>query len=120
MNLTGKTIVLTGANSGLGAEAARLLSARGAALHFVGRDEKCTRAIGEELHAPTYTAAFTSPLAAGRRSQGPQRPYAIADRAAADGCRGIEGVEGMGYGGVLDELGRHPGAAEPLRVEWRR
>ncbi|MFE2442883.1 SDR family NAD(P)-dependent oxidoreductase [Streptomyces sp. NPDC021218] len=60
MNLTGKTIVLTGASSGLGAEAARLLSARGAALHLVGRDEKRTRAIGEELHAPTYTADFTS------------------------------------------------------------
>lgn len=37
MNLTGKTIVLTGASSGLGTEAARLLSARGAALHLVGR-----------------------------------------------------------------------------------
>ncbi|MFE2499302.1 SDR family NAD(P)-dependent oxidoreductase [Streptomyces scopuliridis] len=60
MNLTGKTIVLTGASSGLGAEAARLLSAQGAALHLVGRDEKRTRAIGEELHAPTYTADFTS------------------------------------------------------------
>ncbi|MFJ8793498.1 SDR family NAD(P)-dependent oxidoreductase [Streptomyces sp. NPDC102462] len=60
MNLTGKTIVLTGASSGLGAEAARLLGARGATLHLVGRDEKRTRAIGEELHAPTYTADFTS------------------------------------------------------------
>ncbi|MBL1112780.1 SDR family NAD(P)-dependent oxidoreductase [Streptomyces sp. 110] len=60
MDLTGKTIVLTGASSGAGAEAARLLSARGAALHLVGRDEKRTRAIGEELRAPTYTADFTS------------------------------------------------------------
>ncbi|MFC9428852.1 SDR family NAD(P)-dependent oxidoreductase [Streptomyces sp. NPDC056987] len=60
MNLAGRTIVLTGASSGLGAEAARLLGARGAALHLVGRDETRTRVIGEELRAPTYTADFTS------------------------------------------------------------
>ncbi|MEV7088542.1 SDR family NAD(P)-dependent oxidoreductase [Streptomyces sp. NPDC093085] len=60
MNLKGRTVVLTGASSGLGAEAARLLSARGAALHLVGRDEARTRAIGEELRAPACTADFTS------------------------------------------------------------
>jgi NAD(P)-dependent dehydrogenase (short-subunit alcohol dehydrogenase family) len=58
MNLQGKTVVLTGASSGIGAQAAVRLHAQGAFVHLVGRDERRTRQVAEPLNAPWYTADF--------------------------------------------------------------
>ncbi|MDG9708021.1 SDR family NAD(P)-dependent oxidoreductase [Streptomyces sp. DH10] len=58
MNLRGKTVVLTGASSGIGAQAAVLLRAQGADVHLVGRDERRTRQVAEALDAAWYTADF--------------------------------------------------------------
>ncbi|WP_413804850.1 SDR family NAD(P)-dependent oxidoreductase [Streptomyces sp. OE57] len=60
MNLNGKTVVLTGASSGVGAQAARRLRAQGALVYLVGRDEQRTQQMGEALDAPWYTADFES------------------------------------------------------------
>ncbi|GGT93065.1 SDR family NAD(P)-dependent oxidoreductase [Streptomyces coeruleorubidus] len=58
MSLRGKTVVLTGASSGIGAQAAVRLHAQGALVHLVGRDERRTRRVAEALDAPWYTADF--------------------------------------------------------------
>jgi NAD(P)-dependent dehydrogenase (short-subunit alcohol dehydrogenase family) len=58
MNLQGKTVVLTGASSGIGAQAAARLRAAGALVHLVGRDERRTRQVAEALDAAWYTADF--------------------------------------------------------------
>ncbi|MEV7626322.1 SDR family NAD(P)-dependent oxidoreductase [Actinoplanes sp. NPDC089786] len=55
MTLDGRTVVITGASSGLGAEAVRLLGERGATVHAVGRDAERTRRVGGR-HA--YTVDF--------------------------------------------------------------
>jgi NAD(P)-dependent dehydrogenase (short-subunit alcohol dehydrogenase family) len=53
-----KTIVLTGASDGIGAEAARQLAGAGHRLILVGRSPEKTRAIAEEAGAEYFTADF--------------------------------------------------------------
>lgn len=53
-----KTIVITGASDGVGAAAARRLSAEGHQVVLVGRSPEKTAAVGRELDAPFYLADF--------------------------------------------------------------
>jgi NAD(P)-dependent dehydrogenase (short-subunit alcohol dehydrogenase family) len=53
-----QTIVITGASSGIGAAAARQLSASGARVVLVGRSPQKTKQIADELRAPHYVADF--------------------------------------------------------------
>jgi NAD(P)-dependent dehydrogenase (short-subunit alcohol dehydrogenase family) len=52
------TIVLTGASSGLGAEAAALLAAQGAQLAIVGRNPERTRAVADRVGGEAFVADF--------------------------------------------------------------
>jgi len=54
-----KVIVITGASSGIGESAARLLRAQGANVVVVGRSAK-TAEVARELDSPYYLADFTS------------------------------------------------------------
>jgi NAD(P)-dependent dehydrogenase (short-subunit alcohol dehydrogenase family) len=56
--LEGKTVVVTGASSGTGAQAARQLAERGARVVVVGRDRARTDRIAEGLGASRYLADF--------------------------------------------------------------
>ncbi len=53
-----RTIVITGASSGIGAAAARQLALAGQRVVIVGRDPQRTRAIADELGAPFHLADF--------------------------------------------------------------
>jgi NAD(P)-dependent dehydrogenase (short-subunit alcohol dehydrogenase family) len=78
LRLDGKTVLITGATSGLGREAATLLAAQGAHLCLVGRNqEKLDRACGElpgsetlaaDLSSLAETAALADRFAATRKS----------------------------------------------------
>ncbi|MGW3645580.1 SDR family NAD(P)-dependent oxidoreductase [Streptomyces sp. NPDC000878] len=57
-DLTGKTIVITGATSGIGASAARTLAARGATVVPVGRSPQRAAALSAELGTQTLVADF--------------------------------------------------------------
>ncbi len=59
MSLDNTTVVVTGASSGTGAAAARLLHRQGASVVVVGRDRNRTRSVAAELTVPWYTADFT-------------------------------------------------------------
>lgn len=59
MSLDRSTVVVTGASSGTGAAAARLLHRQGASVVVVGRDRNRTRSVAAELTVPWYTADFT-------------------------------------------------------------
>src|SRR6202021_1593778 len=54
-----QTIVITGASDGIGAAAARQLTAAGERVVLVGRSEAKTAAVAAELSAPYYLADFT-------------------------------------------------------------
>ena len=54
-----KTIIITGASDGLGAEAARQLKRKGANVVIVGRSPERTKAIAEELGTSYYVADFS-------------------------------------------------------------
>ncbi|WP_226533537.1 SDR family NAD(P)-dependent oxidoreductase [Microbacterium paraoxydans] len=56
--MTSKTIVLTGASDGIGAEAARQLAAAGHRLLLVGRSSEKTRAVAAQAGAEWFTADF--------------------------------------------------------------
>lgn len=56
MSVKGKRIIITGAGSGIGAAAARLLAEAGAELGLVDLVEAETRALGRELNAPAFQA----------------------------------------------------------------
>ncbi|GAA2615285.1 SDR family NAD(P)-dependent oxidoreductase [Streptomyces sp. LARHCF252] len=58
-NMTGKTVVMTGASSGIGAEAARQLARQGATVVPVGASKETTAAIAEELGVEPLTADYT-------------------------------------------------------------
>lgn len=64
--LHGKVMVVTGASSGVGEAAVRMLHDRGARVVAIGRSETQTRKIGGELSIPTYTVDFAD-LASVRR-----------------------------------------------------
>ncbi len=55
-----KTIVITGASDGIGAAAARKLSAMGHAVVLVGRNREKTEKIASELRAPFHLADYAS------------------------------------------------------------
>lgn len=57
-NVSQRTIIITGASDGIGAEAARRLSSDGETIILVGRSEEKTRAIARELQADFFTADF--------------------------------------------------------------
>src|SRR5271157_6112208 len=54
-----KTIVITGASDGIGAAAARLLTAQDAQVIIVGRSPQKTPKVAGELNAPYYLADFS-------------------------------------------------------------
>jgi NAD(P)-dependent dehydrogenase (short-subunit alcohol dehydrogenase family) len=56
--LEGKTVVVTGASSGTGAQAARQLAERGARVVVVGRNRARTDRVAKDLGAPRYLADF--------------------------------------------------------------
>ena len=58
VSLTGTTIVLTGASSGLGREAARALAEQGATLAVVGRNIERTRGVAAEIGGHAFIADF--------------------------------------------------------------
>lgn len=53
-----KTIVITGASDGIGAAAARQLSAKGEQVVIVGRSEEKTAAVAKQLNAPYHVADY--------------------------------------------------------------
>lgn len=57
-DLTGKTMVITGASSGLGAAAAKELASRGAELAVVGRNPERTRAIASAVGGTAFVADY--------------------------------------------------------------
>ena len=54
-DLTGQTAVVTGANSGIGLETAKALTARGARVIIAVRDEAKGRTAAEGMHGPGTT-----------------------------------------------------------------
>ncbi|MFF3572035.1 SDR family NAD(P)-dependent oxidoreductase [Nocardia jiangxiensis] len=57
-DLTGRTVVVTGASSGVGAAAAAKLAARGATVAVVGRSPQRTVAVAERIGAEPFVADF--------------------------------------------------------------
>jgi NAD(P)-dependent dehydrogenase (short-subunit alcohol dehydrogenase family) len=57
--LRGKTVVITGASSGIGAEAARQFAALGATVAVVGRSEEKTTAVADSIGGRPHLADFT-------------------------------------------------------------
>ena len=57
--MEGKTVVITGASAGIGAEAARRLATLGAAVAVVGRSPEKTTAVAREVGAEPLVADFT-------------------------------------------------------------
>ena len=66
-NLSGRTIVITGASAGIGAAAARALAARGARVVPVGRSPEKTAAIAREIGAEDHLTVDFARLADVRR-----------------------------------------------------
>lgn len=54
-----KTVIITGANSGIGLAAAKKLKASGAEIVLVGRSPEKTKAVADELKAAYYLADFS-------------------------------------------------------------
>ncbi len=54
-----KTALITGASDGIGAQAARMLAARGWQVAVIGRDAEKTERVARELDAPHYVADFS-------------------------------------------------------------
>lgn len=57
-SMTGRTVVLTGGSSGIGAAAARTLAALGAEVAVVGRNPERTRRVAEEVGGEAFLADF--------------------------------------------------------------
>src|SRR5258708_5998936 len=56
--LRGKTVVITGASSGIGAEAARRLAERGATVAVVGRSPEKTAAVAQRMGGRAHLADY--------------------------------------------------------------
>ncbi len=65
---TGRTAVVTGANSGLGYETCRALARRGARVIMAVRDEDKGRAARDRLHAEVPPGELVPPRASSRSS----------------------------------------------------
>src|SRR4051812_41511587 len=61
MQLSGATVLVTGASRGIGADCARVLQARGARVLLSARDTPALAAVAAELDAPTLPADLGSP-----------------------------------------------------------
>ncbi len=57
--MTGRTILVTGASDGIGAEAARVLAARGATVHVTGRSAEKLRPVAEAVGTEPLVADFS-------------------------------------------------------------
>ncbi len=57
--MTGRTVLVTGASDGIGAEAARVLAARGASVHVTGRSLDKLRPIAEAVGTEPLVADFS-------------------------------------------------------------
>lgn len=58
MNMNEKTVIVTGASSGIGKAAAEQLKAKGTNVVIIGRAPERTKAVGEALNAPYYSKAL--------------------------------------------------------------
>lgn len=93
-DLRGKTALITGASSGLGADFARDLAVRGCNLVLVARREDLLRALQEEITARHSVAVRTIPIDL-TEPEAPQRLY---DRVAEAGADVEVLVNCAGYG----------------------
>jgi NAD(P)-dependent dehydrogenase (short-subunit alcohol dehydrogenase family) len=57
--MAGRTVLVTGASDGIGAEAARVLAARGATVHVTGRSADKLRPVAEEVGTEPLVADFS-------------------------------------------------------------
>ncbi len=57
--MTGRTVLVTGASDGIGAETARVLAARGATVHVTGRSLEKLRPVAEEVGTEPLVADFS-------------------------------------------------------------
>jgi len=57
--MTGRTVLVTGASDGIGAETARVLAARGATVHVTGRSADKLRPVAEEVGTEPLVADFS-------------------------------------------------------------
>jgi NAD(P)-dependent dehydrogenase (short-subunit alcohol dehydrogenase family) len=57
--MTGRTVLVTGASDGIGAEAARTLAARGATVHVTGRSAEKLRPVAEAVGTEPLVADFS-------------------------------------------------------------
>ena len=57
--MTGRTVLVTGASDGIGAEAARVLAARGATVHVTGRSAEKLRPVAEAVGTEPLVADFS-------------------------------------------------------------
>lgn len=62
VDLTGKTVIITGASTGLGAETARALAARGTEVTLVARSTEKLARVAEEIHSATGRSPETASL----------------------------------------------------------
>jgi short-subunit dehydrogenase len=94
LELAGKTALVTGASSGLGADFARQLASRGASLVLVARREDQLRAVAAEIEKeyPVTAQALPLDLAA------PGAPQALYDQLQRQGMRVDVLVNNAGFG----------------------
>src|SRR5215218_2854828 len=57
--MTGRTVLVTGASDGIGAETARVLAARGATVHVTGRSADKLRPVAEAVGTEPLVADFS-------------------------------------------------------------